>query len=337
MPRRCQPFVVHVARVDHVGGFEDQSFDLVVGCGAVLDAARHDGHLAGAEFEHVIAELEAHAAAPNQKELVGIGVTVPHEPPRNFTSFSSWPFKAAATRGRQCSWMRANAAVRSRGSVVIACDIAAEDSDEFAASTRAWHPPGPMSAHTSRWFLGIAPPRDVAERIASIARAALAGTSLRTYTSEDLHLTLVFLGEVERERIESVERGLDDAFCAARPLALHVGGTGVFESGGRERALWAGFDQSEGARAQLQDLVDRSRRLAADAGIELSASDLERPFVPHLTLARPRAREQAPPDFEHLRFDIDWRASAVHLFESVGRGVESGRYPVRASAELRGV
>lgn len=194
-----------------------------------------------------------------------------------------------------------------------------------------------MSRQTSRWFLGIAPPRDVAERIAASARAALDGTLLRVYAAEDLHLTLVFLGEVEREFVKRVEVGFAAAYRDARPIALHVGGTGVFESDGRARALWADFDHDEGSRSGLLDLVDRGRRLAADSGLELPASDLERPFVPHLTLARPRAREHAPPAFEHLRFDVGWTAREVHLFESVGRDSESGRYPTRGNAELRGV
>ncbi len=194
-----------------------------------------------------------------------------------------------------------------------------------------------MATSSTRIFLGIAPPLELQERVAAGARAVLSGTQLRVYHEQDIHLTLVFFGEVASEAASLVEHGLADAFRGARPVDLRVGGTGSFESGGRERALWAGFDLQDESRERLLDIVDRGRRLAAGAGIEVPAADRERPFVPHLTLVRPRSGERAPESFASLRFDLDWTADAVSLFASVGGGAGTARYPVRASVRLAGV
>jgi 2'-5' RNA ligase len=197
-----------------------------------------------------------------------------------------------------------------------------------------------MSARSTRLFLGLLPPATIREEVAVRAREVLHGAVSHVYAADDVHLTLVFLGEVEGESCSRVEAGLAGAFDGAAPVRLRIGGGGAFGGAGafsvvgHERALWAGFDLDDLSRAGLGDLVARSRRLTAAAGIELAPHDLERPFVPHLTLARPRARERVPEACAALRFDLDWTADAVHLFASVGAAAGTGRYPVRASVRL---
>jgi len=186
-----------------------------------------------------------------------------------------------------------------------------------------------------RYFLGLRPPPPVAAAIAERAHGVLAGAIDKLYSAEDLHLTLVFLGEVAPERQAELDAKFSRAFADAEPFALEVGGTGAFGNPGQEWALWAGIQPEAASRARLQDLVARSRRLAKDCGIVLPVADLARPFAPHLTLARPRTKERAPAAFRSLRFDVGWEVDAVHLFESVGGAGPGPRYPVRASQLLR--
>lgn len=187
-----------------------------------------------------------------------------------------------------------------------------------------------------RLFLAIVPPAEVRAEIAHRAARALDGCVDRVYVADDLHLTLVFLGDVERACAGRVVAGLEAAFTDASPIALRAAGTGSFGVAGHERALWAGFDLDASSRARLEDLVARGRALAARSGIELAAHELARAYVPHLTLARPRARDRAPTEFAALRFDVGWTADEVALCESAGAGARDGRYPVRASVRLRG-
>jgi 2'-5' RNA ligase len=186
-----------------------------------------------------------------------------------------------------------------------------------------------------RLFLGLLPPPALAREVHDLARPAL--SDVPVYAAGDLHLTLVFLGEVDPARAASLRAGLEDAFADASGVRLRVGGSDAFEVPGHERALWAGFDLDAEQHAWLADLVARGRALAAASGVVLPAADLERPYVPHLTLARPHSRWRATPAFGALRFDLDWEADAVHLFESVGRDAATPRYPVRASCPLRGL
>ncbi|MCY2961070.1 MAG: RNA 2',3'-cyclic phosphodiesterase [Planctomycetota bacterium] len=193
-----------------------------------------------------------------------------------------------------------------------------------------------MTPTGPRLFLGLLPAPEVRDEIAERARSLLGPSLARVYAAEDLHLTLVFLGRIPCENVRRIEVGMQAAFEGAAPIRLRVGGTGSFPTAGHERALWAGLDLAPPGRMRLEDLVDRGRRLATAAGIQIGARDLAQSFVPHLTLAGPRAGESVPPAFEGLRFDLDWVAEEVLLFESLGATAPDGRYPVRARVHLRG-
>ena len=69
----------HVARVRCPEWLDEQHVSLVVGSGAVLDAARHDEELAGSELDRAIAQLDRQAPVQDEEEVVRIGMRVPHE------------------------------------------------------------------------------------------------------------------------------------------------------------------------------------------------------------------------------------------------------------------
>jgi len=186
------------------------------------------------------------------------------------------------------------------------------------------------------------PPAEVREAVVAAARPVLAGMEGRVYTAHDLHLTLCFLGPVEDSRMPCLRIELATALASAVSVRLRVGGTGAFPTPGKERTLWAGLDLQSEARADLLDLVRRSRAAASAAGIAWDGSEsadqearLES-FVPHLTLARPKTPGRVPPEFARLRFDREWTAGEVLLFESGGAAGPDGRYPVIARWILSG-
>ena len=87
---------------------------------------------------------------------------------------------------------------------------------------------------------------------------------------ENLHLTLVFIGETERaEEIKSAISKIE--FPA---FDFKISGTGFFEKG----IFWAGTEENENLK-NLQKLVFEKLK---NLGFELEESE----FVPHITLAR---------------------------------------------------
>ena len=99
----------------------------------------------------------------------------------------------------------------------------------------------------------------------------------RWVPSDQIHLTLRFIGEVGPRTFDAIKAALSGLSFRGFPLTLR--GAGHFPPGKRPpRVLWVGVEPSE-TLMQLQ----RDLELALiDAGIPPD----ERPFSPHITLAR---------------------------------------------------
>lgn len=69
----------HVARVARASPLHQEALHLVVGDGAVFDAAWDDEDAARRQVLDVVAELHAERPAQRNEELVLVGVRVPHE------------------------------------------------------------------------------------------------------------------------------------------------------------------------------------------------------------------------------------------------------------------
>lgn len=127
-----------------------------------------------------------------------------------------------------------------------------------------------------RLFVAIRPPESVRDLLID---AMDDSPDLRWVGDEQLHLTLRFIGEVERPLANNIA----DALSAIRfpAFELRIAGVGRFErrKGG---ALWAAAEPKKPV-AELAAKVDRA---CVQAGLEPE----RRAFHPHITLARWKRR-----------------------------------------------
>jgi RNA 2',3'-cyclic 3'-phosphodiesterase len=123
-----------------------------------------------------------------------------------------------------------------------------------------------------RLFVAIRPPEDVRDLLID---AMDDSPALRWVEDEQLHLTLRFIGEVERPLANDIAVALQD--LRSPGFALRVSGVGKFErrSGG---AIWAGVEPREPVAA----LAAKVERILQQVGLEPE----HRAFSPHITLAR---------------------------------------------------
>lgn len=128
---------------------------------------------------------------------------------------------------------------------------------------------------------------------------------------ENMHLTLVFLGAVDRRTLEDVDAALLD--IAVAPFELTLKGVGFF--GGREaRLVYAGVEDNPA----LRRLQSKCATAIRDVGVEIDA----RKFAPHVTLGRLNRREVAPEAVEawvqeNALFSTDpFRVTRFTLFRS---------------------
>lgn len=98
----------------------------------------------------------------------------------------------------------------------------------------------------------------------------------RWQSDDQLHLTLRFIGEVDRHRAEDIAAALGALHASS--IAARIMGTSLFERQGRPHMIWAGVAPAEPVAA-LHRKVDQ---LLARVGVPAD----DRAFVPHITLAR---------------------------------------------------
>ncbi len=98
----------------------------------------------------------------------------------------------------------------------------------------------------------------------------------RPVGTDQIHLTLRFIGEVDGGLAEDIREALAD--IRTGPFALTVHGVGHFPPRGAPRVLWAGLDPSD----ELLLLRNRIERRLIACGL----APEPRKFSPHITLAR---------------------------------------------------
>jgi 2'-5' RNA ligase len=129
-----------------------------------------------------------------------------------------------------------------------------------------------------RLFVALEIPSAVRENLASFVEQLrpLAPQS-RWVRTENLHVTLKFIGETPSEKLDAIRAALATARSPqAVPIKFH--GLGFFPNAKRPRVFWAGME----ATPNLKTLVSDIERAMEKLGIPPE----QRPFSPHLTLAR---------------------------------------------------
>ena len=124
-----------------------------------------------------------------------------------------------------------------------------------------------------RLFVGLDLPDPLRERLTALY-GSLAGA--RWIPPANLHLTLRFIGEVQRDEAEEIDHAL--AVLRPRGFTLSLSGTGIFNRGGRPATLWAGTERS----AALDHLHGKIETALQRIGLPPE----RKRFQPHVSLAR---------------------------------------------------
>lgn len=181
-----------------------------------------------------------------------------------------------------------------------------------------------------RLFVAVAVPSPVA----TAAAAAIPELpALRSVRPDVMHITLAFLGAVDDARVDEAAAALAEGARGRRAFDVELDAIGRFPSGGAPRVVW--LSAGTGA-AELVRLAESVRKTLAVHSLPFD----DKPFRPHLTLARVRedtdrataravAAAVAGARIAPLRFRVD---EAI-LFESK-LSPKGPRYTRRAAAPL---
>ena len=121
------------------------------------------------------------------------------------------------------------------------------------------------------------------------------------------HLTLRFLGELDEADIPAVKTGMARATAGLAPLSLALSGCGCFPNVERARLFWAGVGG---------DSLAKLHTLVAAINYEIAEGERDnRPFHPHMTLARARKPSQVPCTLlSRATASPPWLVTALHIY-----------------------
>jgi RNA 2',3'-cyclic 3'-phosphodiesterase len=167
-----------------------------------------------------------------------------------------------------------------------------------------------------RAFLAVDPPEAIFNEIIKIQERLkkTIGGDIRWVRPEGIHLTLKFFGYVYQSDVANISLVVKNNVANMKALMLNVRNLGAFPSVNRPRVLWLGLDGDTDALISLQVEIDTGFQ---DYGFKKE----ERPFRPHLTLARIKEPKGLDGLAEAVKKNEDYNAgsftiSGLTLFKS---------------------
>jgi 2'-5' RNA ligase len=128
-----------------------------------------------------------------------------------------------------------------------------------------------------RVFVAIDLDHEIRKKIARFLEGVRGfAPDVRWASPESLHITLKFIGEQKPEQVAAITERLQSV--VGNKIEIRVSGYGFFPTAKAPRVFWLGIQ----AAPELADLA-----ASIDSGVaELKIPREDRPFSPHLTLAR---------------------------------------------------
>jgi 2'-5' RNA ligase len=134
-----------------------------------------------------------------------------------------------------------------------------------------------------RSFIAIELPEEVREGLARLRNELERNEHkfVKWVNPDGLHLTLKFLGNIPSKRVTEIINVIEEVTQGVSAFHLEISGLGAFPSLRQARVFWVGIGGEVDKLSKLQQNIDSALAV-------LGFVKEERPFVPHLTLARLR-------------------------------------------------
>jgi len=161
-----------------------------------------------------------------------------------------------------------------------------------------------------RTFIAVAIDKTIRDRAVALQEAlGRAGADVKWVEPENLHVTLLFLGEVEDRALPAVCRVVADVTAEIAPFEMSIAGAGCFPNPRRPRTLWVGIGDGLQALVALHDALEPP---LLDLGCYRRE---ERSYTPHLTLGRVKGETGADQLASALARRADWQGGHVRVTE----------------------
>ncbi len=151
----------------------------------------------------------------------------------------------------------------------------------------------------TRTFLGVAVSNDTRRRCTTVQKELAAVADVKWVEPANLHVTLLFLGELDDRDLMAVCKAATAAARREPPFTLRVSGLGAFPTPRRPKVLWGGIAEGDDSLIRLHTAVAAP---LIDSGVYRKE---DRDYTPHLTLGRANADD----DSNRLAVELPKRAA----------------------------
>ncbi len=133
---------------------------------------------------------------------------------------------------------------------------------------------------TIRTFIAAEIPENITSGIRELQQGLKDyGINIRWIRSENIHLTLKFLGDVQAADIDNIFEAISGTVDGVASISLKAKGIGVFPDIRRPHVLWVGLTGQLEVLMQLQKTLDSNLK-------DIGFPQEKRPFKGHLTIGR---------------------------------------------------
>jgi 2'-5' RNA ligase len=161
-----------------------------------------------------------------------------------------------------------------------------------------------------RTFIGVDVGKAIRGRIVALQEnLARAGSDVKWVEPDNLHVTLLFLGEVDEREITAVCRAIAAAAAKQPPFTMSVEKAGCFPTPRRPRVIWVGVGEGSEALGALH------------AALEPPLMELgcyrreERRYTPHITMGRVKTDRSSETLPAALTKQESWIGGAIEVKE----------------------
>jgi len=165
-----------------------------------------------------------------------------------------------------------------------------------------------------RTFICIELPLSIKEYLAALQRRLEPlGRGVRWVKPENIHLTLNFLGDVEKASIDKVVQAVARAAQEIPPFSVRLSAAGAFPNLNRPRVYWVGVQDGSGVLLKLQKKIEN------ELDPDIFAIE-RRKYSPHLTIGRVKFKDGLEKISDELRVEkcppLDIVANEVTIMKS---------------------
>jgi 2'-5' RNA ligase len=161
-----------------------------------------------------------------------------------------------------------------------------------------------------RTFIAVDLESDIRDRcIALQQKLGRSAPDVKWVEPDNIHVTLLFLGEVDERDLHPVCRAVGTVCATLVPFDLSVEGVGCFPNLRRPRIVWAGIGAGTQELVALHDALEPPL-------LELGCYRREdRKYTPHVTLGRVKSERPSDRLAQAVQQQTAWRAGECAVAE----------------------